>query len=209
VTTTAVASEYREVLARAQRSTHFTMSTEDEAKRFNSNSWASSSQLAHSDPKVSYVRPTPPYKNASKVNVTTATGSRAYESEMMGRYRDNFVLPPARCPQPPVQVDLGGCCDLTLAERYQSQAMRDNSTGLQSTRRSVVDVDASGRASFGEESFRWVIDQSVELWHQRDSPAAGRRHHHERSANESTISTFRSSKKRPRGLPGPIIRLLS
>ncbi|KAF4745822.1 hypothetical protein FOZ63_014474, partial [Perkinsus olseni] len=32
-------------------STHFTMSTEDEAKRFNSNSWASSSQLAHSDPK--------------------------------------------------------------------------------------------------------------------------------------------------------------
>ncbi|KAF4745845.1 hypothetical protein FOZ63_023885, partial [Perkinsus olseni] len=81
--------------------------------------------------QVSYVRPTPPYKNASKVNVTTATGSRAYESEMMGRYRDNFVLPPARCPQPPVQVDLGGCCDLTLAERYQSQAMRDNSTGLQ------------------------------------------------------------------------------
>ncbi|KAF4690595.1 hypothetical protein FOZ60_017202 [Perkinsus olseni] len=154
-TTTAAASEYREVLARAQRSTHFTMSTEDEAKRFNSNSWASSSQLAHSDPKVSYVRPTPPYKNASKVNITTATGSRAYESEMMGRYRDNFVLPPARCPQPPVQVDLGGCCDLTLAERYQSQAMRDNSTGLQSTRRSVVDVNASGRASFGEESFRW------------------------------------------------------
>ncbi|KAF4725911.1 hypothetical protein FOZ62_007991 [Perkinsus olseni] len=45
--------------------------------------------------------------------------------------RDNFVLPPARCPQPPVQVELGGCCDLTLEERYQSQAMRDNSTGLQ------------------------------------------------------------------------------
>ncbi|KAF4653051.1 hypothetical protein FOZ61_009246 [Perkinsus olseni] len=103
-TTAAAASEYREVLARAQRSTHFTMSTEDEAKRFNSNSWASSSQLAHSDPKV---------------------GS---STELL---RDNFVLPPARCPQPPVQVDLGGCCDLTLEERYQSQAMRDNSAGLQ------------------------------------------------------------------------------
>ncbi|KAF4676640.1 hypothetical protein FOL47_005793 [Perkinsus chesapeaki] len=127
----ATAAECREILARAQRSTHFTMSTEEDAEEFTSANWTSSTRHVHTDPKITYIRPTPPYKNASKVNITSdGKAKMTYESEMKGRYRDNFVPPPGRCPQPPVQVHLGGCSDLTLEERYQSQAMLDNATAL-------------------------------------------------------------------------------